>query len=89
MSAVVIIGYKPSFVRQYRRFSPELQQDIQAAITRFQSDPRDPSLRVHKLGGKLRGFLSFSVNYRYRIVFLYEKKDTAVLLAVGDHDVYR
>jgi len=39
--------------------------------------------------GCMEGFLSFSVNYRYRIVFQWENRKTAVLLTVGDHDVYK
>ncbi|MBI2005043.1 hypothetical protein HYS79_02715 [Patescibacteria group bacterium] len=48
-------------------------------------------LHVHKLKGPLAGRRGFSVNYRYRIVFSYtdKSKGEVILLAVGDHEVYR
>jgi mRNA interferase YafQ len=82
------IGYKPAFLRQFRKLPAVLQDEVEERIALFQTDPRNPALRTHKLKGVLEGKWSFSVNYAYRIVFLYEDKHTAVLLAVGDHAVY-
>ena len=89
MNPLLTISYKPTFVRQYSKLVPELQAEVKRAIALFAKNPRHPSLRVHKLKGKLKQFFSFSVNYQYRIVFMYESKKNATLLAVGDHDVYR
>lgn len=86
---MIAVLYKPTFVRQYDQLPKELQEDVRERITLFRKNPRHRSLRTHKLKGSLRGFLSFSVNYKYRIVFQWENRRTAVLLAVGDHDVYR
>jgi len=62
---------------------------VEERIEPFRIDARNPSLRVHKLKGEMSGQWSFSVNYKYCIIFLYENKETAVLVAVGDHDVYK
>lgn len=86
---MIAILYKPTFVRQYDALPRELQEEVKERITLFRKNPRHRFLRMHKLNGALRGFLSFSVNYRYRIVFQWEKRHTAVLLVVGDHDLYR
>ncbi|MBU2213048.1 type II toxin-antitoxin system mRNA interferase toxin, RelE/StbE family [Patescibacteria group bacterium] len=86
---MITVRYKSSFVRQYKKLSSDLQQEMREKIDLFKQDPRNVMLKVHKLGGKLRGSLAFSVNYRYRIVFEWEEKDVAVLLDVGDHNVYR
>ncbi|MBI2636460.1 type II toxin-antitoxin system RelE/ParE family toxin [Candidatus Peregrinibacteria bacterium] len=86
---MIAVLYKPTFVRQYDQLPTELQEEVKECIALFQKNPRCQSLRMHKLRGALRGFLSFSVNYRYRIVFQWEGRSTAILLAVGDHDVYR
>ncbi|MDD4319051.1 MAG: type II toxin-antitoxin system RelE/ParE family toxin [Candidatus Peribacteraceae bacterium] len=82
------IGYKPAFLRQFKKLSPALQRDVRDRSLLFRRDPKHSSLYVHKLKGALRGQWSFSVNYQYRIVFIYEGKNTVVLLAVGGHDVY-
>lgn len=86
---MIVILYKPTFVRQYDALPKELQEEVKERTLLFQKNPRLPLLRTHKLKGPLRGFLSFSVNYRYRIVFQWENRCTAAFLAVGDHGVYR
>ncbi len=86
---MITVLYKPTFVRQYDQLPKELQAEVKERIMLFRKNPRQPSLRTHKLKGVLRGFLSFSVNYRYRIVFQWENRHIAAFLIVGDHDVYR
>ncbi len=83
------ILYKPTFVRQYKKLSPALQEEIKEKISLFQEDPKHPFLKTHKLKGPLKDFFSFSVNYEYRIIFQYESKNQATLLAVGNHDIYK
>lgn len=83
------ILYKPIFLRQYNKLSEELRDEVKDAVSFFRQDPWHPSLRLHKLSGKLKGCMSFSVNYKFRIVCEEEKKGVWVLLEVGDHDIYR
>lgn len=85
---MISVLYKPSFVRQYQKLEPELQKEIKEKIEQFKDRDNHKRLEVHKLSGKLEGRHSFSVNYKYRIVFRWKDNNTAVLLAVGDHDVY-
>jgi addiction module RelE/StbE family toxin len=86
---MIEIVYKPTFIRQYKRFPKDLQEEIKERISLFQQDPRHRFLKTHKLKGQLHGFMSFSVNYQYRIVCTYETAKRVVLLAVGDHNVYK
>lgn len=82
------IGYRPGFLRAFDKLPPSLQEEVEERIAFFEKNPRHPSLRVHKLKGRLRDRWSFSVNYQYRIIFIYENKNTALLLAVGNHSIY-
>ena len=84
------ISYTPSFVRQYKSLPATLKEEVKAKILLFSHETNHHSLKVHKLKGKLKEQYSFNVNYRIRIVFWYKntKPKTAVLLAIGDHDVY-
>lgn len=83
------ILYTPSFVRQFKHLDDALKQEVREKIALFQKNPRHQSLKTHKLKGRLIGQYSFSVNYRYRIVFCYDKSDVVALFEVGDHDVYK
>jgi addiction module RelE/StbE family toxin len=83
------IRYKARFIRQYKKLPEALQGEVKEKIALFCKDPRNPSLRAHKLSGELKGSSSFSVNYQYRIVYFFESPKKVAFLAVGDHDVYK
>lgn len=83
------IGYKPSFIRQLKKLPRALQLEAKEKIELFADPQNHKKLSVHKLKGRLAGFLSFSVNYRYRIIFEWEvPEERAVLLRIGDHSMY-
>ena len=83
------VSYKPSFIRQFRKLEPALQQEAVEKIELFRNPANHRGLGVHKLQGPLVGRWSFSVNFKYRIVFRYETKSEVALLAIGDHEIYR
>lgn len=85
---MITIKYKPRFLRESKKFSEQLMQDLERAIALFVKNPQDPSLRTHRLKGSLKDFYSFSMNYKYRIVFEWSGKNTAILHMVGNHSVY-
>ena len=85
---MIEVRFKPGFIRQYKKLPKALREEVQEKIQMFRQDPRHPQLKIHKLGGSLEGALSFSVNYKFRIVYEWHQHDVAVLLAVGDHSVY-
>ncbi len=50
-------------------------------------NPSHPSLRLHKLGGKLDGLYSVSINMTYRIgIAFIVDEDTVIPVSVGTHD---
>lgn len=81
--------YAPTFLRILKSLPTDLQEETIEDIEAFTHFDQHARLKVHKLKGRLAGRHAFSVNYRYRIVFQYLKQNTAVMLAIGDHDVYR
>ncbi|MDD5770527.1 MAG: plasmid stabilization protein, partial [Candidatus Gracilibacteria bacterium] len=51
-----------------------------------------PSLRSHKLKGKLSFVFSLSVNMSFRALFYKNKKDNEVIIeffSIGNHDIYK
>ncbi|MCK5027657.1 MAG: type II toxin-antitoxin system mRNA interferase toxin, RelE/StbE family [Candidatus Pacebacteria bacterium] len=83
------VCFKPTFVRQFKILEDDLQEEVLEKIELLKSKNNHRQLKVHKLSGRLKDRYSFSVNYKIRIVFKYETKSKAVLLAIGSHDVYK
>ena len=66
-----------------------LAENIALTIAAIQENPFTPSLRTHKLQGKLKDAYSASAGYDLRIIFDISKIDgqnCIVLLSVGTHD---
>ncbi len=89
MTVKLEIEYTKYFLRLYKKLHPALKIETKEAIEKFQNLDNHLKLKVHKLSGKGEGKYSFSVNYSHRIIFEYINEHTiAVLMAVGDHDLY-
>lgn len=82
------------FTRQYekraRRFlkrHPELEQQYLKTLQLLEANPFHPSLRLHRLSGRLSELHSVSINLSYRITleFLITEQEI-ILVNVGDHD---
>ena len=83
------IAFAPQFRRQFKKLPKALQEEVLEKTGLFRDIKNHNVLRVHALKGKLNGRLSFSVNYRYRILFMWETRNTsAIFLAIGDHAIY-
>lgn len=78
-----------SFKRAYKRVAaanPDLKPKIAQSLETFVANPHHPSLRTHKLSGKLRGLWSFVVAYDCRIVFQFLGERDILLIDIGKHD---
>lgn len=83
------VAYTPNFVRMFKSLPPDTQEEAHEKIELFRNIANHARLKVHKLRGRLSGRYSFSVNYSTRIVFRYSQSPkTALLLAIGSHEVY-
>lgn len=83
------VAYTPSFYRQFRTLEKQLQEEAIEKIDLFKDPKNHKQLKVHKLKGYFSGRYSFYVNYKIRIVFSYLSRKEAILLAIGDHDIYK
>lgn len=83
------IIYSSKFAREYKKLPKNIKDTAEEQEAVFRKDPFDQKLKTHKLKGKLSGFLSFSIGYKYRIIFEFTKdKNTVYFHSVGDHDIY-
>jgi len=71
------------FLKKHKDVYPKYKKTLEL----LQNNPHHPSLRLHKLQGKLNEFSSVSINMRYRIVIDFIIVDDVIILVdVGSHD---
>lgn len=79
-------GFKRAYRKRVAR-DPLLKERFWDAIELFVTDPFAEELRTHKLTGDLGGFHAFSVDHDCRVVFVFLRGRSAVLLIdVGTHE---
>ena len=85
------IQFSQDFVKKIKKIRSNnelLCKRIKQQLLRFQIDPQHPSLRTHKLIGKLQKTWSISIDKNYRM--LYRENDFYYFFDLGTHDqVYR
>ena len=83
------IRYTSKFERNFKNLPRNVQKKAAEKEKIFRNDSRHPTLKTHRLKGPMREFFSFSVDYRYRIVFAFEDGNEATFVDIGDHSIYR
>ena len=82
----MIIGYKSTYKKAYKKLSSQNKLLADKAIELFINNPFDPRLKNHKLKGKLEGIRSISAANDLRI--LYEESGnniTVLMVNIGTH----
>jgi mRNA interferase YafQ len=90
MKIVWSSGFKRSFKKIVRK-NPQLKDRITEVLILLTDDPFTPSLKSHRLGGKLAGLWSCSVVYDCRVIFSLSEDDEILemfilLVNIGSHD---
>jgi mRNA-degrading endonuclease YafQ of YafQ-DinJ toxin-antitoxin module len=84
------IVFTESYTRRAERFlkrHPELMGAYEKTLVLLEINPTHPSLRLHKLKGKLKGLYSISVTLSCRITLSFTIiEDSIVLIDIGSHD---
>jgi addiction module RelE/StbE family toxin len=86
---MIEISFDDSFKQAFKkRFQgkDELERKFRVKLEKFRNNPFDPSLRTHKLSGKLKDLWSFSIEYDQRVIFYFRDSGKAVLVDIGNHD---
>lgn len=68
-----------------------MKQAYRKTLLLLEANPHHPSLRLHRLRGRLQGLHSVSINLNYRISLeVWIEGQTLIPIDIGDHDaVYR
>jgi addiction module RelE/StbE family toxin len=86
---VIEAVWDQGFKRSYRKKIHKhfiLRKQFQEKMSLFLEEPFSPQLRTHKLSGKLKGTLAFSINDEYRVIFEFLGKNKVLLIDFGTHD---
>jgi mRNA-degrading endonuclease YafQ of YafQ-DinJ toxin-antitoxin module len=87
---VAEIIYTDSYVRRAKKFfkkHPELVSQYEKTLKLLELNPYHPSLRLHKLRGKLSELYSVSINISYRIsIYFLIDKNKIIPVDIGSHD---
>ena len=87
MAEVIITDHFNRKVVKFLKSHPELVTKYKKTVLQLQINPHHPSLRLHKLHGKLQDFYSVSINMQYRISLDFIiQDDQIILLDIGNHD---
>lgn len=79
-------GFKRSYKKRVAR-DPLLKERFWDALELFVADPFANELRTHKLTGNLHGCWAFSVDLDCRVVFMFLKgRSTVLLIDIGTHE---
>lgn len=83
------IIYSPRFAREYKKLPKKIKTAAEEREILFRQNPFNPALETHKLHGRLKDFWSFSIGFKFRIIFEFGGKETAYFHSVGDHEIYQ
>lgn len=87
------IKLSPLVVKELARIKQKdkkLSERIHKQLLIFSSNPKHPSLRVHKLTGSMNNIWSISVSMSIRMVYKLLDKDNAYFIDIGTHEeVYK
>lgn len=84
------VAFSDSFKKAFKkRIKNSPQENVfWTKLEIFINNPFDVRLKTHKLSGKLKNLLSFSIEYDIRIVFYFtkDKPVKAIFIDIGSHD---
>ena len=78
------------FERRYKKLPHVVKEKAKKQEERFVANFFDPKISTHRLSGNEEGKWSYSVDYRYRIKFIFLGDNKILYIDIGTHDeVYR
>jgi addiction module RelE/StbE family toxin len=87
---MIKIIYSDHFKRRVRKFvkkHPDLVQQYEKTIELLELNPHHPSLRLHKLTGKLSDLYSVYINITYRLSIEFLIQDDRIIpVDIGTHE---
>ena len=76
------------FKKSFRKLHPRIQKKAIEKSAIFKNEPFNLRLDTHKLHGEKKEEWAFSVDYSYRISFVFLKDGNVIFTDIGTHDIY-
>lgn len=86
---IIKINYAKRFLRDFKKLTPDKQQQAIEREKIFIKDPFSLTLKTHKLSGELKEYWSFSITYQDRIMFRFANDKEVIFYKIGSHDIYK
>ena len=77
---------KPAFDRHFKKLPWVIQEKVKRRSEIFASNPFDQRLKTHKLHGERKEEWAYSVDYSYRITFVFVGEKEVLYTDIGTHD---
>ena len=74
------------FDRRYKKLRTSIKKKAVDREKIFLSNPFDPRLKTHKLHGKKKEEWAYSIDYYYRISFIFVGSGEILYTDIGTHD---
>ena len=76
------------FLKSAKQLPPSIRKKLTERDICFRTDFFDPRLTTHKLHGRFKGFWAYSVDFRYRVIFIFRDQKTVIYYDIGAHHIY-
>jgi addiction module RelE/StbE family toxin len=77
------------FKKQLITLPKHIQKKAVKSEILFRENPLHPSLRLHKLNGKMNMLWSISIDKSYRIIFEILDNGDILFMNIGRHSIYK
>ncbi|MFA6305479.1 MAG: type II toxin-antitoxin system mRNA interferase toxin, RelE/StbE family [Candidatus Gracilibacteria bacterium] len=82
------IHYYEVFEKQFESLPAQIKTKAVKKELLLRENPFHPSLRLHKLKGRLDGHWSIYIDMKYRLIFRIIDKETVLFHSIGTHAIY-
>ena len=87
MAEIIFTESYTKIAKKFIKKHPDLLSQYEKTLKLLEINPNHPSLRLHKLNGKLSELYSVSINISYRICIDFIIEDDKIIpIDVGSHD---
>lgn len=79
------VVFSKQFKKQYKKLSPQLQKQVKIRLELWKIQPNDPTLRNHRLKGKLSHLYSINITGDVRALYEVIDNEVYVYQMIGTH----